>query len=342
MKNKHCAVCGRRMQRWGKTAAGTPRYRCLACKTSSVIHRTDTHVRHDKDRLVECLTGVASKATLAKKLGLTRQALSKEFRQFFRQNPNCKIPEKFKAKMLIVDGKFIHGRVMCALIALTEEDRIFWQFALDERYGTWYGFLVHFSPPEVVVADGQKGMAYFVKKWWPKTAFQRCHFHLVQNVIHYLSRNPKEEAGCVILDLVHRLKEMKSHEEKEKWIQLHFIWEKQYEKVFNEKTEAGEFRYRKLRSVRLILRRAIPDIFTYLDHPGCPNTTNDVEGWINRDTGHSRDDWTASGVIPFAEENTRVDCPLSFDASVERKTNTKVSLTQNFPLVEEKQISVIR
>jgi hypothetical protein len=271
------------MQRWGKTAAGTPRYRCLACKKSSIIHRKDTHLRHDKDRLVEWLTGVESASYLAKKLRITRQGLWKEFKPFFRQNPNCRIPEKFQARMLIVDGKFIHGRVCCALIALTEEDRIFWQFAPDERYGTWYMFLIHFSPPEVVVADGQKGMAYFVKRWWPRTVFQRCHFHLVQNVIHYLSRNPKEEAGRVVLDLVHQLKGIKDHEAKKRWLMFHFIWEKQYEKVFNAKTESGQFQYRKLRSVRYILRRAIPDLFTYLDHPGCPNTTNDVEGWINRD-----------------------------------------------------------
>lgn len=235
--------------------------------------------------MVEWLTGVENKKALAKKLGITRRALSKEFVRFFRQSPNCQIPDKFQAKMLIVDGKYIQGRTACVLTALTEEDRIFWQFAEDERYGTWYAFLVHFSPPEVVVADGQKGMAYFVKKWWPQTAFQRCHFHLVQNVIQYLSRNPKEEAGRAILDLVYRLKNVKSHDEKKKWLEFHFIWERQYLKVFSEKTESGQFAHRKLRSVRVIMRRAIPDLFTYLDHPGCPNTTNLVEGWINTAIG---------------------------------------------------------
>ena len=207
--------------------------------------------------------------------------MSKEFTSFFRQNPNCKIPQNFKAKMLIVDAKFIHGSELCALIAVDENDRILWQFASDECYGTWYSFLVRFSPPEVVVADGHKGMYHFVKRWWPNTAFQRCHFHMVSLVVHYLSRNPKDEAGKDILNLLYRLKHIKSHEEKNKWLTLHRIWEKQYEKVFNERAETGGFRYGKLRSVRFIMRRAIPNLFTYLDYPGCPNTTNLVEGWVN-------------------------------------------------------------
>jgi hypothetical protein len=230
---------------------------------------------------MEWLTGVQSKEDIAKRYGLSRQALSREFRPFFRENPNCAISQGFKARMLVVDAKFIHGGELCALIAVTEEDRIFWQFASDECYGTWYGFLVRFSAPEVVVADGHKGMALFVKKWWPKTAFQRCHFHMVSLVIHYLSRNPKEEAGVEILRIMYQLKHVKTKEDRDRWLMFHRIWEKQYEKAFAEKTESGHYAKKKLRSVRFILRRAIPDLFTYLDHPGCPNTTNLVEGWVN-------------------------------------------------------------
>jgi len=279
--NKACEFCGRRMRRHGRTKSGTERYLCLVCKRTGIIRRKDTRVRYEKERFIAWLTGVQSKDDIAKKYGITRQTLSNEFRSFFKRNPNCVIPEGFRARMLIVDAKWIHGSEMCALIAVTEEDRIFWQFASAERYGTWYAFLVRFSAPEVVVADGHKGMAGFVKKWWPHTAFQRCHFHMVSLVIQYLSRNPKDEAGIEALKLVYQLKYVKTKEDRGRWIMFHKIWEKQHEKVFAEKTESGQYAKKKLRSVRVILRRAIPDLFTYLDHPGCPNTTNLVEGWVN-------------------------------------------------------------
>lgn len=135
--NKRCGVCGRRMRRHGKTKSGTERYFCPICNRASVIHREDTHLRHDYDRFVAWLTGVESKQAIAERHGITRQTLSNEFRSFFAKNPNAGVPQGFQAKMLIVDAKFIHGRVLCALIAVTEEDRIFWQFASAECYGTW-------------------------------------------------------------------------------------------------------------------------------------------------------------------------------------------------------------
>jgi len=275
------------MQGWGKTAAGSSRWRCLSCKKSNIIHRPDTRRRHEKDRLVEWLTGVQSKDDIAEKYGLSRRALTKEFRQFFGRDLEPRIPSDLNADILIVDGKWIQGREMCVLVAVTEKDRIFWRFAKDECYGTWFGFLVHFPPPKVVVADGHKGMAGFVKKWWPRTDFQRCHFHMVLLIVKYLTMNPREEAGREILALTHRLKYVKTHEDKEQWLLFHRIWEKQYEKVFAERTEAGHFSKKKLRSVRGIMRRAIPDLFTYLDYPGCPNTTNLVEGWVNTAIGEA-------------------------------------------------------
>ena len=142
MKNKYCGKCGKNMQRWGKTAAGTSRYRCFVCKRSSIIHRSDTKSRHNKDRLISWLTGVQNLSSKTKSLHITRQGLWKEFRPFFRQNPNGMAPMGFKANLLIVDAKFIHGNELCALIAVTEKDKIFWQFADSECYGTWYSCLV--------------------------------------------------------------------------------------------------------------------------------------------------------------------------------------------------------
>lgn len=279
--NERCGVCGIRMRRHGTTKAGTERYFCPACKKATIIHRDDTRLRHERDRLVAWLTSPESKTAIAKRYGLTRQALSYEFRRFFGKNPDGMAPLGYQADRLIIDAKFVHGSALCALIAVTEADRIFWQFADDENYETWQTCLTRFAPPEVVVADGEKGASRFVKRHWPTTAFQRCHFHMVKLVLQYLSRNPKEEAGQELLKLMYRLKTVKTHETKERWLLLFRIWEKQYARYFKEKTEGGAYVYRKLRSARTVVHRALPDLFTYLDHPGCPTTTNLVEGWVN-------------------------------------------------------------
>ncbi len=279
--NEQCEVCGVRMRRHGMTKSGTERYFCPVCKKTTIIHRDDTRLRHERDRFVAWLTSPDSKTEIAKRYGLTRRALSYEFRSFFAKNPDGMAPLGYEAHLLIVDAKFIHGNELCALIAVTEADRIFWQFANDENYETWHACLTRFAPPAVVIADGEKGVAQYVKRHWPTTAFQRCHFHMVKLVIQYLSRHPKEEAGQEILKLMYRLKTVKTIAGRERWKLLHRIWEKQFEKVFNEKNESGNYAHKKLRSVRSILRRALPNLFTYLDYPECPTTTNLVEGWVN-------------------------------------------------------------
>jgi Transposase, Mutator family len=282
--NTICPQCGARMRRNGRTRIGTERFRCMACGRSETKRRADVRLRHGKDRFTSWLAGIESKAAVAKRYGVSRWTLTREFASFVRNgadDPGNPPPEGYGPRIVIADAKFIDGNRLCALVALTESDRIFWQFASAENETTWTGFMRRFAPPAALVADGEKGLTRFVKRCWPGTKFQRCHFHLVKLVIQYLSRNPKEEPGRRILELAYRLKTVKTHGQKATWLTLWKIWEKQYAWYFKQKTPSGEYQYRKVRSVRTIMRNAVPDLFAYLDVAGCPNTTNDVEGWIN-------------------------------------------------------------
>lgn len=268
------------MRRNGRTEAGTERFRCMSCGISDVANRPDTRLRHERNRFAEWLTGPDGKGSVAKRHGLTRRGLTKEFAPFFREDPSRLPPAGYRPEVLMLDGKFIHGGKLCALISLDEKDRVFWDFAPDENYATWRGFLSRFDPPGVVVADGEKGVARFVKECWPGTKFQRCHFHMVKLVIQYLSRNPRDEAGRQILRSMYRLKWVDTHERRDRWRMMFRIWEGRWQKELTAK-EPGGWACPKLRSVRAIVRKALPNLFTYLDFPGCPNTTNLVEGWPN-------------------------------------------------------------
>lgn len=272
------------MRRNGKTKAGTERFRCVVCGRSKTKRRNDVRVRHDKDRFTAWLTGVESKSSIAKRYGVSRWTLTKQFATFVGSNEDDRgnpPPSGFEARILIADAKFIDGNRLCALVALTESDAIFWQFAPGENEGTWTMFMQGFASPVVVVADGEKGLARFVKESWPETRFQRCHFHMVKLVIRYTTRDPKDEPSKEIFELALRLKTVKTKTQRDQWIMLYQIWEKQYARWFKEKSSGSGYTYRKLRSVRHAFKVALPDLFTYLDIEGCPNTTNDVEGWIN-------------------------------------------------------------
>jgi hypothetical protein len=272
------------MRRNGRTSAGTKRFRCVACGISETARRPDTRLRHGRDRFVSWLTGITSKKSVAGHYGISVRTLTREFKVFVNgpgDDPGNPPQPELVARILIADAKFIDGNRLCALIALTGSDAIFWQFAPGENEATWTEFMKQFRPPLVVVADGEKGLARFVKRCWPDTRFQRCHFHMVKLVIRHTTRNPKDEPSKRIFELALRLKAVKTKQQRDQWVMLYKIWEKQHAGWFKQKSSGGGYAYRKLRSVRHAFRTALPDLFTYLDIEGCPNTTNDVEGWIN-------------------------------------------------------------
>jgi predicted RNA-binding Zn-ribbon protein involved in translation (DUF1610 family) len=282
MQHPHCPACKRRMQRHGKTNAGAERYRCPECGKTTTARREDTKERHIRDHFILWLTGKASKNELADKYGIVRRTLSREFQPLFLETAKePHIPADLRFRILIVDGTYVHGDALCVLVGVTEDDRIFWRFVERENYAAWRAFFVLFPAPKVIVADGQKGLFKAARELFPDSGFQRCHFHVVQEGIHDLTRKPTEEAGKDMLSLLHRLKDVKNLYERDRWIMLFKIWEKQYAKVLMEKTAGGSYRYPRVRSARHLVRNALPYLFTYLDHPFCPNTTNIVEGWVN-------------------------------------------------------------
>jgi len=277
---KHCPYCGGTIQKWGRTQAGTLRFFCPSCKKTLTKERKDIVERALRQQLDMWLGGKDSLREIAAYYHTTRQSLWRKFHPLFKFAFEPKIPLE-PMRMLILDGTYIHGRYLCTLVAIDENDRVFWRFASYESYETWFKFLMNFPEPQVVVMDGQKGLYAAAKALWPEVKIQRCQFHVVSFVLQYLGKHPKDEAGKSILDLLYRLKAVKTPAERDKWIMLHTIWEKQYAKEFMARNESGAFQHQRLRSVRYIMRRALPNLFTYIDNPGTPNTTNLVEGWVN-------------------------------------------------------------
>ncbi|HWC58028.1 MAG TPA: transposase [Candidatus Paceibacterota bacterium] len=278
---KHCPYCHHLLQRYGYTNAGTKRFFCPSCERTVTAHKrqdvTERHLRHELD---QWLGGKDSLTEIAKRYHSTRQTFWHHFRPIMSFPFAPAILHDKPVDMLILDATYIHKNSLCALVAIDEYDRVFWRFANHESFARWKEFLALFPKPSAVVMDGQKGLFAAAKALWPNVKIQRCQFHVISFAMHYLGRHPKDEAGKEIQQLLYKLKEVKTMERKHWWILLYRIWEARYEKLLSEK-EGRRYKHQKLRSVRFLIRKALPNLFTYLEHPGLPNTTNLVEGWVN-------------------------------------------------------------
>ena len=129
------------------------------------------------------------------------------------------------------------------------------------------------------VIDGMRGLAQAL---YP-TPVQMCQFHQILIIRRYLTQEPDLEASVQLLDLVKSITRM----DKESFIGAFNEWYEKYKDVLNErihdkriKRNMPPYMRPRLRSAYLSLRRNMPLLWTFYDHPetGLPNTNNGIEG----------------------------------------------------------------
>lgn len=128
-----------------------------------------------------------------------------------------------------------------------------------------------------ITGDGRKGFAQLL----PGVPVQMCHFHQVQIVNRYLTRNPKSVAACALRTLVLNLKNSTETSFKEALA----AWHTQHRTFLNERsihpvTGRSHYTHKRLRSAYNSLQRNLDMLFTYERHPELciPKTTNLLEG----------------------------------------------------------------
>lgn len=130
-----------------------------------------------------------------------------------------------------------------------------------------------------VVIDGLQGLH---KALFPLPV-QMCQFHQIQIIKRYLTNEPEIEASRKLLKLAKNL----TKTDKESFNNMFAEWYNTYQDVLNERVHDRRFKRNtppfmrpKLRSAYLSLKRNMPRLWTFYDHPelGLPNTNNSLEG----------------------------------------------------------------
>lgn len=278
------------MQRWGKTAVGTTRWRCLKCKTSSVRFRTDNDYRKRKRIFKNWLIGNSNLTDIAIKEKVIIRTLQRRFQPFWKNTPQPKIPILLKKDVLIVDAVYLHKRTHAVLIGRTKQKVVFWLFAERENFSSWLLFFNNLPQLCAVVCDGQKGIILALKTRWQDVVIQRCICHLIRLSLSKLTMHPKTLAGQKLRQIVVSLSKVHTRRQKRRWLRKYYHWEKQYFVFLKEKTLGALspkgrrrwwYTHRNVRTVKTMIKRALPNLFAYIGHPHIPRSTNYVEGGIN-------------------------------------------------------------
>ena len=289
---RYCSTCKSKLQKWGKTLAGTQRWRCPSCTNTQVKLRPDLSRAFTLERFVTWLLGKQSQAELNLPDDVTDRTWRDQTAWCWSVAP---YPEQTGEvhPVILLDGIGV-GSLVC-LVARTPEFVIGWCWVGWESSATWAKLLQQFPPPTVVVCDGQKGIVLALARCWPQTRVQRCLFHIWQNIRVKLTLHPLTEAGRELLQLTRDLWQVKTPEQAASWQQQLEDWHERHGDFIRERTdkatsELGKRRWwythGRLRSAYYQLAKLLRDnqLFTHLepltDAP-IPRTTNSVEGGIN-------------------------------------------------------------
>jgi hypothetical protein len=275
------------MRKHGFTQRGTPRWRCVRCRSTGIKTRADTTLRHARHRALTWLTGKKNLTDVAAGQHRTRQTISKQLKRIFRTVASWSPPKEIS--ILVLDGIYIHGRLLMALIGLADGGNLVWSFAPKETRDTWDILLKKLPEPQVVVCDGHGGLLASIKALWPNCAIQRCQFHVLKLARTYLTLNPKSIAGMELKNILATLVTRRTKLAAQEFEELIQSWCVQHDSLLTERSHSFDARgkkhwwytHKKLRGARSLMVNALPNLFTFLDYPECPNTTNAIEGGVN-------------------------------------------------------------
>ena len=185
------------------------------------------------------------------------------------------------------------------MLAKTKTKVISWKFVQRETYASWKDFFLELKGhPSVIVCDGQKGMLKAIKKIFPRVIIQRCQFHILQRTRILLTRNPETIAAVMLKKIVEHISKIETRKQLKIWLEDYLNWRSQYDEFLKERTyyefdteyiyknfikgkRKWFYTHKRLRGAVYLVKKALPNLFYYLDNKNIPNTTNHVEGGIN-------------------------------------------------------------
>lgn len=289
----HCLICAAPLVKNGKTTAGTQRWRCPNCGSSSTRKRPDVTRKHQLGEFLSWLLGKRSQAEMTDTK--TGRSLRRNTAWCWDITPSLPAVTE-PPRVVLLDGTYLGG--WCLLVAITEDlTPLAWQWCARESEAAWAALLRQIPAPLVVVCDGGSGLHAALRGEWPDTLIQRCIFHVWLNLRTHLTLQPRTPAGQSLLKIGKLLRRITTTNEATAWLQQLNDWFLVYEPLIKERTYAKRradgswesatgkrwwYTHERLRrgyhSMQRLARAG--HLFTYLE-VGCERTTSRLEGGIN-------------------------------------------------------------
>ena len=296
-RKTRCPHCGfLDVIKWGKQC-GHQRYKCNNCRSLFTARRKDVS---QANRFVWFEWWVLRKQTISQiseLSGYSERQLYRWFDEYLKAYPEWEIQRREKVNLLI-DGTWFPNK-MCLIMyrddrvkttlfyRLTDEE---WEEQIREDLENLckVGIMI-----ESVTSDGGRNIIKAVKTACPDAIRQRCLAHIQRECLLWITKYPQSQAGQELRKIVNLICAVNTHNDRCQWMSWFNEGCDKYKDYLNEKTFKEDshrewYTHKMIRKAYVHIKKALPDMFHYLDNPRIPKTTNALESFF----GHLKENIT--------------------------------------------------
>jgi hypothetical protein len=235
------------------------------------------------------ILGKSSIPVISKESGYSARTLKSYFKQYLCEAPTWTMNSSERVN-LIIDGTYFNNN-LCLIIYRDQQIKFTQLYRLTD--GEWYEEikedLLNLKSLginiESITCDGHRAILKAVKQVCKDTILQRCTVHLQRMCKVWLSSNPKSEQGSQLLKIANKIGSIRSVESSHYWLASLAKWYEMHkdfvdEKSMNLQTCRTWYTHKNVRRSFVVLKRAIPNMFCYLQNPRIPKSTNPLEAFF--------------------------------------------------------------
>ena len=292
-----CPKCGSLdNMKWG-IREGVQRYKCRSCGALFSSRRKDISISNRFPWFKKWVLGKMSVEELSKASGYSCRQLHRWFDEYLESFPTW-IIKTSEPIYLLIDGTY-YSDGHCLIVYRAENLRrtLFYRFAKSEDDDEIASDLQNIRSMGYVIAgittDGGDNIIRAVQYVYPDVPRQRCVVHVQRECLRWITQHPRSPEARLLRSLVQKLSVVTNRNDMLWWMKMYENWveenaEYACEKGRNPSTGQLYFVRDDLRKAYIHLMRSLPNVFTYIDSPGVPKTTNSIESFFGHIKDHLR------------------------------------------------------
>lgn len=223
------------------------------------------------------------------------RTLKRYFNDYLSKPPILSVYPSEKVNLLIDGTYFSNGICLVLYRDATIKFTQLYRFSDAENYSEIKEDLENLLKLgvqiESVTSDGHKSILKAVREVLPDAKLQRCLVHIQRDCRIWLTNRPKSLAGYDLKQISSKMHLITSHYELSLWLLSLDKWYQEYREYINQKsynleTERYWYTHTMVRRSFMTIKRALPNMFHYLDNPKIPKSTNSIESFFGHMKGH--------------------------------------------------------